>query len=109
MVSRSVSAVSVFCRAGRGRGILLASTALEALIGFVTFSHTMFCPILRRATGVRLMQRPHISVHLAALLLVAMPTVSPHGADAAADLADQDGNANGNGKEHEGETLADVS
>jgi hypothetical protein len=91
----------------RSRNILLTGRRLQALIGVVTFFQTMLDPIGRGAPGVSLMQRLHIFVHCAALLR-AILTVSPQAADAATDLADHDGNANGNGKEHEGEALANL-
>ncbi|EIF33769.1 hypothetical protein BCh11DRAFT_01551 [Burkholderia sp. Ch1-1] len=105
--SRSVPAVSVFGRAMRSRSILLIGRSLLVLTGFVTFFQTLPDPIGRRAPRACLMQGPHIFIHRASLLRTIL-AMSPQASDAATNLADHDGNANGNGKEHQGETLANV-
>jgi hypothetical protein len=67
----------------------------------------MLDPICRRTPRARLLQRPHVIVHCNVLLRATL-TASPQATYAATDLADHDGNANGHGKEQQGETFANV-
>lgn len=89
------------------RGILLIGRSLRVSTGFVTFFQTMPGAIGRCALRACLMQRPHIFIHRVILFRTILAKV-PQASDAATNLADHDGNANGNGKKHQGETLANV-